>query len=167
MKRKLLGPEEAVEQIRNWKSAGKKVVFSNGCFDILHAGHVHYLAAARELGDVLVIGLNSDVSVRRLKGELRPVCSELDRAAVLCALEAVDAVTLFDEDTPEALIGLLCPDILVKGADWPVERIAGARAVLESGGSVQTLPLLEERSTSGIIETILQRYAGRTDLGKD
>lgn len=167
MKRKLLGPEEAHEQIRNWKSAGKKVVFSNGCFDILHAGHVHYLAAARKLGDVLVIGLNSDVSVRRLKGELRPICNELDRAAILCALEAVDAVTLFDEDTPEALIGLLLPDILVKGADWPIERIAGARAVLESGGSVQTLPLLEERSTSGIIETILQRYAGRTDFGKD
>ncbi|MCF8383970.1 MAG: D-glycero-beta-D-manno-heptose 1-phosphate adenylyltransferase [Chlorobium sp.] len=167
MKRKLLGLEEAAEQVRSWKSAGKKVVFSNGCFDILHAGHVHYLAAARKLGDVLVIGLNSDVSVRRLKGPHRPVCSEVDRATLLCALEAVDAVTFFDEDTPEALIGLLLPDILVKGADWPVERIAGARAVLESGGSVQTLPLLEERSTSGIIETILQRYCCRTDLGKD
>jgi len=167
MKHKLLGQKEAAELIRNWKSAGKKVVFSNGCFDILHAGHVHYLAAARELGDALVIGLNSDASVRRIKGALRPICNELDRSALLCALEAVDAVTIFDEDTPESLIGMLLPDILVKGADWQVERIAGAKAVLESGGSVQTLPLIEERSTSGIIETILQRYAGRTDIGKD
>ncbi len=167
MKSKLIGREEAVEQVRNWKAAGKRVVFSNGCFDILHAGHVQYLAAARNLGDVLIIGLNSDSSVRSIKGALRPVCCERDRAAVLSALEAVDAVTLFGEDTPEILIGTLLPDILVKGEDWPVERIAGAKAVLENGGAVLTVPLLEERSTTGIIETILQRYGCGTDLGKD
>lgn len=158
MKSKLIGRMEAVELIRNWKKKGKRVVFSNGCFDILHAGHVRYLAAARGLGDVLVIGLNSDVSVRRIKGPLRPVCSELDRAEVLSGLEAVDAVTLFDEETPELLIGMLLPDVLVKGADWRVETIAGAKAVLAAGGSVMTVPLLEERSTSGIIDTILKRY---------
>lgn len=167
MKNKLLGRHEAVEQVRNWKTAEKRIVFSNGCFDILHAGHVQYLDAARNLGDVLIIGLNSDSSVRSIKGPLRPVCGERDRAAVLSALEAVDAVTLFDEDTPETLIGMLLPDILVKGADWPVERIAGATAVLENGGSVLTVSLLEERSTTGIIETILQRYGDRTKLGKD
>lgn len=164
---KLIGRQEAIEQVRSWKAAGKRVVFSNGCFDIIHAGHVQYLAAARTLGDILVIGLNSDASVRSIKGPLRPVCKELDRAAVLSALEAVDAVTLFDEETPELLIGMLLPDILVKGADWPVERIAGAKAVLDSGGSVQTVPLLEARSTSGIIDTILQRYALGIDSGKD
>ena len=167
MKSKLIGREEAVEQVRNWKAAGKRIVFSNGCFDILHAGHVQYLDAARNLGDVLIIGLNSDRSVKSIKGPLRPVCAERDRAAVLSALEAVDAITLFEEDTPETLIGMLLPDILVKGADWPVERIAGAKAVLENGGAVLTVSLLEERSTTGIIETILQRYGYGTKLGKD
>ncbi|MBM3162146.1 MAG: D-glycero-beta-D-manno-heptose 1-phosphate adenylyltransferase [Chlorobi bacterium] len=160
MASKLFTQSETLLKVRRWQSEGKRVVFSNGCFDIIHAGHVHYLAAARTLGDVLVIGLNSDASVRTIKGPLRPVCCELDRAAVLSALEAVDAVVLFDEETPEQLIGMLLPDILVKGADWPAERIAGAKAVLESGGSVQTVPLLAARSTSGIIETILQRYTG-------
>ncbi len=153
---KVVSQCEALEKVRVWQASGKKVVFSNGCFDILHAGHVEYLAAARELGDVLLIGLNSDASVRRLKGPSRPVCCEADRATVLSALEVVDAVTLFDEDTPEELINLLLPDILVKGADWAVEQIAGARAVLERGGAVLTIPLLEGRSTSSIIEKIIQ-----------
>jgi len=150
---------EALETVRQWQATGKKVVFSNGCFDILHAGHVEYLEAARELGDVLVIGLNSDASVRRLKGTMRPICCENDRAALLSALRCVDCVTLFDDDTPEELITMLIPDILVKGADWDVERIAGASAVLAHGGEVLTLPLLEGRSTSTIIETIKERYA--------
>jgi len=164
---KLFTHQEAVIKVRDWQSQGKKVVFSNGCFDILHAGHVRYLAAARKLGDALVIGLNSDDSVRRIKGPLRPVCPEPDRAELLSALEAVDAVTIFDEDTPEVLIGMLLPDVLVKGADWPIEKIAGAKAVLEAGGSVMTVPLLEERSTSGIIDTILQRYCPGAQLGND
>jgi rfaE bifunctional protein nucleotidyltransferase chain/domain len=167
MKSKLIGREEAAEQVRRWKEEGVRVVFSNGCFDILHAGHVRYLRAARELGDVLVIGLNSDASVRRIKGPLRPVCTERDRAEVLSGLEAVDAVTLFDEETPELLIGRLLPDILVKGADWRIENIAGAKAVIDAGGSVMTVPLLEERSTSGIIDVVLQRYCPGAKLGND
>ena len=155
---KLLSRAEALEKVRAWQASGKKVVFSNGCFDILHAGHVEYLAAARALGDALIIGLNSDVSVRRLKGPDRPVCCEEDRAAVLSALQVVDGVTLFNEDTPEELIGALLPDILVKGADWAVEQIAGARAVIDHGGSVLTVPLLEGRSTTGIIEKIIQLH---------
>ena len=155
---KLLSRNEALQKVRAWQASGKKVVFSNGCFDILHAGHVEYLAAARELGDMLLIGLNSDASVRRLKGPNRPVCCEADRAAVLSALQFVDGVTLFNEDTPEELIGTLLPDILVKGSDWAIEQIAGARAVLDHGGSVLTLPLLEGRSTTGIIEKIIQLY---------
>jgi len=157
--------KEMLLKVRNWQAEGKKVVFTNGCFDILHAGHVRYLSAARGLGDRLVIGLNTDASVRRLKGPKRPLASEHDRAEVLTALAAVDAVTLFDEDTPEALIGMLLPDILVKGADWPVEKIAGATAVLQHGGSVLTVPLLEGRSTTGIIETIVQLYCPKQTVG--
>jgi D-glycero-beta-D-manno-heptose 1-phosphate adenylyltransferase len=163
---KLLSHEAARERVRAWQSEGLKIVFSNGCFDIMHAGHVEYLAEARKLGDRLVIGLNSDDSVRRLKGPDRPVCTENDRAAVLSALEAVDAVTLFDEDTPEELIGLLLPDILVKGSDWKVSEIAGAEAVLEHGGKVLTMPLLEGRSTSGIIEKIVRIHTQSTGSGE-
>ncbi|MGC8774385.1 MAG: D-glycero-beta-D-manno-heptose 1-phosphate adenylyltransferase [Chlorobaculum sp.] len=158
MTKKLFDKLEAAEQVQRWRNDNKKVVFTNGCFDILHAGHVRYLAAARQLGDRLVVGLNTDASVRRLKGPKRPVAPEQDRAEVLSALASVDAVTLFDDDTPETLIKLLLPDILVKGADWPVEKIAGAKAVIEHGGSVLTMPLLEGRSTTGIIETIIQLH---------
>jgi len=163
---KVLTRDEIELKIRDWQAAGEKIVFTNGCFDIIHAGHVRYLSAARELGDRLVVGLNSDASVRRLKGPKRPVAPEDDRAEVLAALEAVDAVTLFDDDTPEELISLLLPDILVKGADWAVEQIAGAKAVIENGGAVLTVPLLEGRSTTGIIETIVQLYCPETTVGK-
>ncbi|NQU45503.1 MAG: D-glycero-beta-D-manno-heptose 1-phosphate adenylyltransferase [Chlorobium sp.] len=159
-RKKVMERMDAHDMVKEWQRQGKRVVFTNGCFDILHAGHVGYLAEARRLGDRLIVGLNSDASVRRLKGPLRPVCSEADRAAVLSALEAVSAVTVFDEDTPEELIGVLLPDILVKGADWPVEKIAGAKAVLEQGGSVLNVPLLEGRSTSGIIEKVIEAYGG-------
>lgn len=166
MQSKLLSQEKALQQIHDWQMEGKNVVFTNGCFDILHAGHVRYLTAARGLGDALVIGLNSDASVRRLKGPNRPVSCQEDRAEVLAALGVVDIVTLFDEDTPESLIGMLLPDVLVKGADWPVDRIAGAAAVLAHGGSVQTIPLLEGRSTTGIIETIVQLYCAGSAGGQ-
>ncbi|NTW52403.1 MAG: D-glycero-beta-D-manno-heptose 1-phosphate adenylyltransferase [Chlorobiaceae bacterium] len=156
---------DALLKIRSWQTSGEKVVFTNGCFDILHAGHVRYLAAARGLGDRLVVGLNTDASVRRIKGPNRPVSCEEDRAEVLSALAVVDAVTLFDDDTPEKLIGMLLPDILVKGADWPVDKIAGASAVLEHGGSVLTVPLLEGRSTTGIIETIVHLYCSQATGG--
>ncbi len=153
---KLISRSETCKMVRSWQAEGLKVVFSNGCFDILHAGHVRYLTEARKLGDRLIIGLNSDSSVHRLKGPNRPVCSESDRAEVLAALQAVDALTLFDEDTPESLIELLLPDILVKGSDWKISDIAGAEAVLGHGGQVLTLPLLEGRSTTGIIEKIIR-----------
>lgn len=166
MPTKLSTQEETRQKVRDWQKEGKRVVFTNGCFDILHAGHVRYLAAARALGDVLVIGLNSDASIRRIKGPNRPVCCQEDRAEVLAALAAVDAVTLFDDDTPENLIGELLPDVLVKGADWPVDRIAGAAAVLAHGGTVRTVPLLEGRSTTGIIDAIVQLYGAGSAGGK-
>lgn len=157
---KVMGRIDAHDQVKEWQRQGERVVFTNGCFDILHAGHVGYLAEARRMGERLVVGLNSDASVRRIKGPLRPVCPESDRALVLSALEAVDLVTVFDEETPEELIGVLLPDILVKGADWPPEKIAGAKAVLQHGGSVLNVPLLQGRSTTGIIERIIEAYGG-------
>jgi rfaE bifunctional protein nucleotidyltransferase chain/domain len=130
-------------------------VFTNGCFDLLHPGHVTYLEAARELGDALVVGLNSDASVRRLKGPARPILTEQERATVLSGLRSVDYVVVFDEDTPLALIRRIVPDVLVKGGDWPVEAIVGADVVLAAGGRVSSLPFVEGKSTTGIVERIL------------
>uniref|UniRef100_Q3AQ56 D-glycero-beta-D-manno-heptose 1-phosphate adenylyltransferase n=1 Tax=Chlorobium chlorochromatii (strain CaD3) TaxID=340177 RepID=Q3AQ56_CHLCH len=156
---KILSWQNAAEQVQAWRAMGNKVVFTNGCFDILHAGHVHYLQAAKSLGQRLCIGLNSDASVQRLKGPKRPICNEVDRATLLAALEVVDMVVLFDEDTPERLIAALLPNVLVKGADWAVEQIAGAATVLQHGGEVLTVPLLDGRSTTGVIERIIERYS--------
>lgn len=130
------------------------VVFTNGVFDILHRGHVEYLYAARALGDALIVGLNTDASVRRLKGPERPVHPEADRALVLAGLGCVDAVTLFDDDTPERLIAELLPDVLVKGADYREEEVAGRTAVLAAGGRVQLIPLVPGRSTTGTIQKL-------------
>jgi rfaE bifunctional protein nucleotidyltransferase chain/domain len=138
-----------------------RVVFTNGCFDILHRGHVEYLAAARALGDCLVIGLNSDESVRRLKGRGRPVNSEDDRAYVLAGLESVDAVTLFQEDTPLDLIRALLPDVLVKGGDYTIETIVGATDVMAAGGEVVVAELVPGRSTTSILRRV--RGEGRDD----
>jgi D-beta-D-heptose 7-phosphate kinase/D-beta-D-heptose 1-phosphate adenosyltransferase len=135
--------------IKQLKDGGKKIVFTNGCFDILHVGHIRYLAEARALGDILVIGLNSDKSVSEIKPG-RPIISEDQRAEVLAALEAVDFITLFNEDTPFNLIGEIQPDVLVKGADWKVEDIVGNDIVRE----VRTIPFVEGISTSGIMEKI-------------
>ncbi len=131
-----------------------KVVFTNGCFDILHVGHVRYLKDARALGDVLVVGINSDASVKRLKGPERPVNNERDRAEVLASLGCVDYVMQFDDDTPLALIEAVAPDILVKGGDWPVEKIVGSKFVLARGGEVISLPFHPGHSTTSILETI-------------
>ena len=135
----------------------RAVVFTNGCFDLLHRGHTDYLAAARALGDFLVVGLNTDASVRRLKGPGRPIIPEGDRARILAALECVDAVTLFDEDTPAALITALVPDILVKGGDYEAETIAGADVVRAAGGRVVVLPFVAGRSTSELIRRIREQ----------
>ncbi len=138
------------------KKAGKRVVFTNGCFDILHHGHVDYLSKAKAQGDVLIVGLNTDNSVKRLKGSGRPIIDEGDRAAVVAALAAVDYVCLFDEDTPYELIRALVPDILVKGADWSVNDIVGKDVVESAGGSVRTIEFLPNRSTSKIIQKIIK-----------
>ena len=130
----------------------QKLVFTNGCFDLLHRGHVEHLAQARALGDALVVGLNSDASVRRLKGAGRPVVPGADRAAALAALRSVDAVTIFDEDTPLGLIGALLPDVLVKGGDYDLDGIVGREAVEEAGGVVCVLPFLEGYSTTDVLE---------------
>ena len=142
----------------DFQKSGKKVVFTNGCFDLLHPGHVSYLAAARALGDLLVIGLNSDVSVRRLKGEKRPIMVEEARSQLLAALACVDYVTIFDEDDPYQLISLLEPDILVKGGDWDTGSIVGRDLVEARGGKVYSLPFVDEYSTTAIVEEIIRRY---------
>jgi rfaE bifunctional protein nucleotidyltransferase chain/domain len=155
IKNKIVSRDGAAAMVNDWKSQGLKVVFSNGCFDIVHAGHVDYLSKARDLGDKLIIGLNSDDSVRRLKGKGRPVQDENARAALLAAFSFVDAVVVFDEDTPFELISTLIPDILVKGSDYSVENIVGADVVLKNGGKVETIDFLEGYSTSSIIDKIL------------
>lgn len=139
-----------------WKAAGKKVVFTNGCYDLLHPGHIRLLERARSLGDILILALNSDDSVRRLKGPSRPLIPEGERVAVSLGVEAVDAVTLFDEDTPRELISAVLPDVLVKGADW-AHWIAGREEVEAAGGVVMPLSLEPGYSTTGIVETILSR----------
>ena len=139
-----------------WKRAGKTVVFTNGCYDLLHPGHIRLLEQARSLGDILILAVNSDDSVRRLKGPSRPLIPEQDRVEVAASLAAVDAVTLFDEDTPRELIAAVLPDVLVKGADW-VHFIAGREEVEAAGGRVMALALEPGYSTTGIVEQILSR----------
>ena len=137
------------------ENQSKKIVFTNGCFDILHRGHVTYLNAARSLGDILVIGLNSDASVKRLKGDKRPINNEDDRKFLLENLKAVDGVFIFNEDTPLELIKSIKPHVLVKGGDWQVEQIVGAQEVLSWGGRVQSLNFVDGFSTTGTIEKII------------
>ena len=143
----------------HWKTQGKKVVFTNGVFDILHRGHLEYLASAKALGDALIVGVNSDASVRRIKGPLRPVVSEGDRSFLVSQLVPVDVVCLFDQDTPFELIGAIVPDLLVKGADWPIDKVVGKDIVEQAGGKVMTLPLVPKRSTSNIIARIRELYS--------
>jgi rfaE bifunctional protein nucleotidyltransferase chain/domain len=151
---------EMIEIRRGIKSRNKKLVFTNGCFDILHSGHVDYLSKARQLGDYLVVGLNSDFSVKNIKGEKRPIINEFERATLLDNLKCVDYVTFFDQDTPEQLITSLIPDILVKGADWDLDKIVGREIVEANGGKVQTIQFSCNQSTSKIINLIIDRYCG-------
>jgi D-beta-D-heptose 7-phosphate kinase/D-beta-D-heptose 1-phosphate adenosyltransferase len=146
--------EEAILRFGREKRNGRRVVFSNGCFDLLHPGHIRSLELARALGDVLIVGLNSDASVRQLKGEGRPVISELERAEILAALESVDAVVIFDDLTPRELIARLLPDILVKGGDWPGDQIVGREEVEAAGGRVVSIPVVPRYSTSAILQKI-------------
>ncbi len=149
--RKLISPQEAVTFFSPEFREKNRIVFTNGCFDILHRGHVYYLSKAREMGDVLVVGLNSDRSVTRLKGEGRPVNSQNARAEVLGALGMVDYIILFEEDTPLELIKIIAPDLLVKGGDYRVEDIVGYKEISSRGGQVLTIPILEGYSSSSII----------------
>jgi rfaE bifunctional protein nucleotidyltransferase chain/domain len=153
---KFYSRDELIAARAAWKRAGKKVVFTNGCYDLLHPGHIRLLEQARSLGDVLILALNSDASVQRLKGPSRPLIGEKERAEVAAALEAVDAVTVFDEDTPRELIAAVLPDVLVKGADW-AHWIAGREEVEAAGGEVRALALEPGYSTTGIVEEILTR----------
>lgn len=152
----LYSRQQLVAARLGWKRDGKTVVFTNGCYDILHPGHIRLLESARSLGDVLILALNTDASVQRLKGPTRPLISENERAELAAALAAVDAVTFFDEDTPRELIAAVLPDILVKGADW-AHFIAGREEVEAAGGKVMALPLEPGYSTTGIVEEIIAR----------
>lgn len=151
---KLKSINEITEILENLKVGGKKIVFTNGCFDIIHAGHVHYLRRAKSLGDVLIIGLNSDESVKRLKGNTRPINDQQARATVLSAFSCVDYIVIFEEDTPYNLISHIKPDILVKGGDWSEEEIVGADIVRAYGGKIKSLDFIPGRSTSDIINKI-------------
>ncbi len=140
------------------REEGQKIVFTNGCFDLLHAGHVEVLESARSLGDFLIVALNTDASVSRLKGPLRPIVPEDRRARVMASLGAVDAVILFDEPTPQELIEQTRPDVLVKGGDWEVHRIVGSAFVLDRGGQVISIPLVPDSSTTGLVDLILKKH---------
>lgn len=154
IKSKIMMKEEVSGLMDVWKYMGLKTVFTNGCFDIIHYGHIDYLARAASLGGKLVIGLNTDASVSKLKGPNRPVQDEKSRALILAALQFVDAVILFDEETPKELISFLIPDILVKGSDYSIDQIVGADVVLNNGGKVETMDFVAGYSTSKIIEKI-------------
>lgn len=153
-KDKVFSPDALVQQLASIRDQGKKVVFTNGCFDLLHRGHVTYLSEAASLGDFLIVGVNSDDSVQRLKGDNRPLQDEKSRAEILAALECVSAVVLFNEDTPLELISRLKPDVLVKGGDYTVDTVVGAQEVIDSGGEVKLLSFLPGYSTSSIEEKI-------------
>ncbi len=154
-------PEDARAKLAGWRAAGQKIVFTNGVFDLLHRGHVEYLAQARALGDRLVVGVNSDASTRRLKGPERPIVAAADRVQLLAALACVDLALVFDEDTPERLIHDVCPDVLVKGGDWALADIVGREFVESRGGRVLTVPLREGCSTSALVGRIRE---GRSAL---
>jgi D-beta-D-heptose 7-phosphate kinase/D-beta-D-heptose 1-phosphate adenosyltransferase len=158
MKNKIVKLEALVKIRKRAKKEGEKVVFTNGCFDILHRGHIEYLKKAKTLGDILIVGLNSDSSVRKIKGEKRPIVKQKDRAEILSALSFVDYVCIFDEPTPEKMIKILIPDVLVKGGDWAKPDIVGKDIVESCGGKVVTVPLVKGKSTKNIIRTIVDRY---------
>ena len=150
---------EEIKKIRvQLKSEGKKVVFTNGVFDLIHSGHVDYLVKAKEMGDVLILALNSDSSVKRIKGNKRPILEQNERAFIVSNLKPVDYVTFFEEDTPAEIINDVIPDVLVKGADWAIDKIVGREVVEANGGEVKNIKFINEQSTSNIIKIIKERY---------
>jgi len=154
-----LPPDQLAPILQKLQAQGKKIVFTNGVFDLLHLGHVTYLQKARELGDVLVVALNSDASVRRIKGPLKPLLPLAERAEMLLALSCVDYTTFFEEDTPLEAVKILKPDVLVKGGDWAVDKIVGGDLVQSWGGVVTNIPVVPGRSTTNLIEIVRERYA--------
>jgi rfaE bifunctional protein nucleotidyltransferase chain/domain len=158
MMKEIKTKEEIIEIRKQLRAKNKKVVFTNGVFDILHSGHIDYLAKAKALGDVLIVGLNSDKSVKNIKGDKRPIISQDNRAIILASLNPVDFVVLFDEDTPARLIDAIIPDVLVKGADWSLDKIEGRETVIKNGGEVKNIKFVNEQSTSKIIQKILSLY---------
>ena len=140
------------------KNEGRKVVFTNGCFDLIHSGHVDYLVKAKEMGDILILALNTDSSIKRIKGNNRPILKQDERAFIVSNLKPVDYVIFFEEDTPAKIIEEIIPDILVKGADWPIENIVGREVVEANGGEVKTIKFVNDQSTSNIIKIIKDRY---------
>jgi len=162
MKKKIKERKELLRIIKNLKAKGKQIVFTNGCFDVLHLGHVRYLEEAKALGGVLVVGVNSDSSVRKLKGPKRPILPEQERTEILSGLGCVDYITIFNEADPLKLITSLKPNLLVKGGDWTREQIVGREVVERSGGELVIIPFVKGASTSNVIDTILKRYEKRT-----
>ena len=154
----ILSIEELIEIRKTLKAQNKKVVFTNGCFDILHAGHVDYLNKSKSLGDILIVAMNSDSSTKRIKGDKRPIVPQHERSFILANLKAVDYVTIFDEDTPFETLKKLVPDILVKGADWSKENIVGKDIVEAAGGKVETIEFVNIQSTTNIIQSILNKF---------
>jgi D-beta-D-heptose 7-phosphate kinase/D-beta-D-heptose 1-phosphate adenosyltransferase len=161
MKEKIKERETLLRIIEGLKAKGKRIVFTNGCFDLLHIGHIRYLEEAKSLGDILAVGMNSDRSVRNLKGANRPILPEEERAEILSGLGCVDYVSIFDEPTPFELISLLRPHILVKGGDWTKETTVGREVIEQSGGNVVIIPFVKGSSTTNLIETILKHYEKR------
>jgi D-beta-D-heptose 7-phosphate kinase/D-beta-D-heptose 1-phosphate adenosyltransferase len=158
MREKVKKRDDLRRIIQDLKAKGKRIIFTNGCFDLLHIGHIRYLEEAKSLGDILVVGVNSDASVRGLKGPNRPILPEEERAEILSGLACVDYVTIFDEPTPSNLISLLLPHVLVKGGDWTKEETVGWETVERTGGEVVILSFVEGSSSSQLIETILKRF---------
>ncbi|MDY6915847.1 MAG: D-glycero-beta-D-manno-heptose 1-phosphate adenylyltransferase [Candidatus Cloacimonadota bacterium] len=159
----ILDWQKLAKTTKKAQNKGNKIVFTNGCFDIIHAGHIQYLQEARMLGDILLVAVNSDNSVKRLKGPARPLVPEMQRCQVLNALKMVDLITVFNQNTPYDLIKKISPDVLVKGGDWQEENIVGADIVLKNGGRVESLSYKAGFSTSQIIEKVLKAYGKRTD----
>ncbi|HOC60082.1 MAG TPA: D-glycero-beta-D-manno-heptose 1-phosphate adenylyltransferase [Smithellaceae bacterium] len=155
---KILNREMLKKELEKLSKQGKKIAFTNGCFDILHVGHVRYLIEAKKTADILVLALNSDASVQAIKGEKRPLVPQEERAEVLASLECIDYITIFSEETPLELIVFLKPDILIKGGDWPIEKVVGRNEVIESGGKVELIPEVIGKSTTNIVEKILSVY---------
>ena len=154
---KIISIDEIGNRVRSWREDSQKLVFTNGCFDILHSGHMRYLQTAAGFGDILLLGLNSDSSIKKIKGPRRPIMTQDDRAYLLSAIEAIDCIVIFDEDTPAKLIQTVSPDVLVKGGEYLPEDVVGYDTVTENGGYVKIVPYVEGKSTSGIVNSILEQ----------